>query len=131
MKLLTGLIGAVVLLVVMAVGFPILWPIASNTTAIDAMTGTDAGTTTFQALWPIILLLVGLGVAVGIIIYALKKFGLMGNDDGVGAFIPLLPFGVPTITLGQLPLFVAVITLVLIVAIAWRGRTRKFAVFRS
>lgn len=76
--LLGGLLGAVVLLVVISKAFPILWPIAANTTAIDAMTGTDAGTTTFKALYTIVLLLVGLGVIIGLIMYALRRFKIGG-----------------------------------------------------
>lgn len=72
--ILGALIGAVVLLVILARAFPVLWPIAANTTAIDAMTGTDAGTTTFQAFWPIVLLLVGLGVAVAVIMWSVNRF---------------------------------------------------------
>ena len=81
MGILGALLGVVVVLVVMTQAIPVLWPLAANSTAIDAMTGTDAGTTTVQAFWPIILLLVGLGLAIGLIVFALRKFGLMGMDD--------------------------------------------------
>lgn len=77
MAILGALIGVVVVLVVMSEAIPVLWPIAANSTAIADMTGTDAGTTTMQAFWPIVLLLVGLGVAVGLIVFALKRFNLL------------------------------------------------------
>lgn len=80
MGILGSLLGVVVVLVVMTQAIPVLWPLAANSTAIDAMTGTDAGTTTVQAFWPIILLLVGLGLAIGLVVFALRKFGLMGED---------------------------------------------------
>ena len=82
MGILGSLLGVVVVLVVMTRAIPVLWPLAANSTAIDAMTGTDAGTTTVQAFWPIILLLVGLGLAIGLIVFALRKFGLMGMGVG-------------------------------------------------
>lgn len=78
LSILGALLGVVVVLVVMTQAIPVLWPLAANSTAIDAMTGTDAGTDTIQAFWPIILLLVGLGLAIGLVVYALRKFGLMG-----------------------------------------------------
>ena len=83
MKMLSGLIGVVVVLVVLGAAIPVLWPIAANTTAIDAMTGTDVGTTTIQSFWPVILLVVGLGLAVGLIVFGMKKFGLWGGG-GIG-----------------------------------------------
>lgn len=82
MKLLSGLLGVVVVLVVLGTAVPVLWPLAANTTAIDAMTGTDVGTTTIQSFWPVILLVVGLGLAVGLIVFGMRKFGLWGGGNG-------------------------------------------------
>lgn len=75
-----SLVAVVVVIIVLANAIPVLWPLATGASGnITAMTGTDAGTTTIQAFWPIILLLVGLGVAVGLIVYALRRFGLLGG----------------------------------------------------
>ena len=80
MSLLIALISTVVVIIVLAVSIPILWPIATDaSTNITSMTGTDAGTTTIQAFWPVVLLLVGLGIAVGLIMFALRRFGLIGS----------------------------------------------------
>ena len=80
--LLTGLITVVVVLIVLGTAIPVLWPLAANTTDnITAMTGTDAGTTTIQAFWPVILLVVGMGLAVGLIMFGLRKFGLFSDND--------------------------------------------------
>ena len=80
MSLLSALIIIVVVMIVLGTSIPVLWPLLTDTsTNITAMTGTDAGTTTIQAFWPIILLIIGLGVAVGLIVFALKKFGLFGG----------------------------------------------------
>lgn len=80
MWILGALITIAVVLIVLARVFPILWPIVVETGGnVTAMTGTDAGTTTFQAFWPIMLLIVGIGCAVGALIYAIKKFGILSG----------------------------------------------------
>jgi len=83
MALLVGLIGIVVVLLVIGTVYPILWPMVTGTVTenITAMTGTDAGTTTFEAFWPVVLLVVGIGLAVGLVVYGLRKFGLMGGSS--------------------------------------------------
>lgn len=76
--LIGGLVSVVVALIALGTVIPILWPLAAGTTDnISAMAGTDAGTTTIQAFWPVVLLLVGLGLAVGLIVYALRKFNIV------------------------------------------------------
>ena len=83
MGLLASLIIVVVVLIVLGTAIPVLWPLASATSVgIGNMTGTDAGTTTIQAFWPVILLVVGMGIAVGLIFYGLHKFGLIGKGKG-------------------------------------------------
>lgn len=75
MKILYGLLTVMVTLIVLGSSVPVLWPIiASSGDNITAMTGTDQGTVFIQTFWPIVLMLVGLGVAVGLIIFAIKKF---------------------------------------------------------
>ena len=84
MGLLISIIGVVVVLIVLGASVPILWPLATTYSAnITSMTGTDAGTTTMQAIWPVALLVIGLGLGVGLIVFALKKFGLM-SGKGIG-----------------------------------------------
>lgn len=79
-KLLWGLMGVAVVLIVIANVVPVLWPITVSAGGnVTAMTGTDAGTTTFKAFWPIVLLLVGLGLAIGLITYAMRKFNMSGK----------------------------------------------------
>lgn len=75
MEILYALLGVMVILIVLGSAIPVLWPlIVSSGDNISSMTGTDSGTSLIQAFWPIILLLVGLGVAVALIIFAIKKF---------------------------------------------------------
>lgn len=91
MGILFAIISVVIVIIVIAYAWPVLWPIA--TTAgdnISAMTGTDAGTTTVQSFWDVVLLLVGLGVAVGLVVFALKKFGVLGG--GTLSAAPFIPF---------------------------------------
>ena len=76
--LLTAVSGIVVTIIVLARAIPVLWPLATEASAnITAMEGTDAGTTTIVAFWPVVLLIVGLGVAIGLIVYALKRFNIL------------------------------------------------------
>lgn len=73
-----ALITVVVLVTVMGAVLVALWPtIISSNTSIQALTQTDAGTTVMKGLWPIVLIVVGAGAAVGVIIWALNKFGLV------------------------------------------------------
>lgn len=82
MGILFGLIGVAVVLIVIAYAFPVIWPIVITAGAnITGMTGTDAGTTMMIGFWPVILLIVGIGVAVGLLMYALKKFRLSSGGD--------------------------------------------------
>ncbi len=68
------LIG-IVLLAKLVVG---LWPtLAETDTDIQALTSTDIGTTSLQTMWPIVLMVVGIGIAVGAIFMALRKSGIM------------------------------------------------------
>ena len=82
MKILVGIIGVVVVLIVLGATVPVIWPLATTYSAnITSMTGTDTGTLIMVALWPIVLLMVGIGVAIGAVMFALKKFGIMGKGD--------------------------------------------------
>lgn len=83
MGILMAIIAVVIVLIVLAYTVPVLWPIAVTAGAnITGMTGTDAGTTTMVAFWPIVELLVGLGIAVALVVYAVRKFGL-GRGVGI------------------------------------------------
>lgn len=128
MKILYALIGVAVVLIVLGSAIPVLWPLAAGSADnISAMTGTDAGTTTIKAFWPIILLIIGLGIAIGLIIYGLKKFGMMGG--GGLAFVPFMPVSVSVpyeytlMTIG-----IAALTYCLMLRF---GRNRKFNLFRT
>ena len=75
--MLTGLLGILVIVVVMSVAVPVIWPlIAGSTGNITAMTDTSAGTDIIKAFWPIAIILVGIGVGTGLIMFAVKKMGL-------------------------------------------------------
>lgn len=78
MAILYSLIGVVVVIIVLASAIPILWPMAVDASGnITAMTGTDAGTDMIQGFWPVALLIVGLGLGIAVIVYALKQFNVM------------------------------------------------------
>lgn len=80
MSILKAVIGAGIVLMVLATAVPVIWPMVVNAGGnVTAMSGTDAGTTTFKGFWPIILMLVGLGMAIGGLAFAYKKFNLGGT----------------------------------------------------
>ena len=83
MGLLIALITVCIVLIVIATAFPIIWPMVTTAgIEIGNMTGTDAGTTTVQGFWPLILLVVGIGIAIGLIMYGLNKFQVMSKGRG-------------------------------------------------
>lgn len=66
-----------VLLVVIVLGalLPILLPMFFDTTADIAATNTTAAEMdVLESLWPIALMIIVIGIAAGIIFYALRKF---------------------------------------------------------
>ena len=81
MGILVAIITVSVVLIVIATAFPIVWPMVTAASSnITAMTGTDAGTTTVQGFWPLILLVVGIGIAIGLIMYGLKRFQIISKS---------------------------------------------------
>ena len=89
MGLLIALITVSVVLIVIATAFPIIWPMVTEAgynivgdvaANVTGMTTTDAGTTTVQGFWPLILLVVGIGIAIGLIMYGLNKFRVMSHS---------------------------------------------------
>lgn len=78
MFILGAIITVAVVLIVIATAFPIVWPmVVAAGGNITAMTGTDAGTTTVQGFWPLIMLMVGIGIAIGLVVYAVRQFRIM------------------------------------------------------
>jgi hypothetical protein len=80
MSKVTGvLIGAVVLLIVMGYLIVNLWPVTYNISSnITAMAGTDAGTSIFKALWPVLLIIVAIVVIVSLVFWAIRKMNSNG-----------------------------------------------------
>lgn len=77
----------IVALVIIVLGalLPVLWPmLQATTTNITAIAGTDAPTQFLKTMWPIALLVTGLGIVVAIVFYALRKFGVLGGKGGKG-----------------------------------------------
>lgn len=79
-RLAKNLIAAVIGIVVLGALIPVLFPLITDSdTAIQALTGTDDGTVMLQTLWPVLLVICGVGVPVGVLYFALRKFGLFGG----------------------------------------------------
>lgn len=92
-KFVVGIITTFVLIIVLGQVVPALWPtFISSDTSVQALTDNSTATTTFQAFWPIVLLIIGLGVAVGLIMYAIKRFNLGGSGGYATVDTILLPF---------------------------------------
>ena len=73
-------IGVILVIIVLGALLPVLWPMLVDTdTDIQAIEGGGAITGFLQAMWPIALIVVGIGIGAGIIYYALKKFGVAGK----------------------------------------------------
>jgi len=82
-SILTAVVIVALTIIVMGALIPVLWPmLQATTTNITAISGSDAPTTFLKTMWPIAILVVGLGIVVAIIFYALKKFGVMGGKKG-------------------------------------------------
>lgn len=78
-KILYGLIAVMVVFVVLAYAIPAIWPLISESTGnITAMEGTDAGTNLIKSFWPVAIILAGLAIAIGFIIFIVKKFSFKG-----------------------------------------------------
>lgn len=79
-SILTAVVIVALTIIVMGALIPVLWPmLQATTTNITAIAGTDAPTAFLKTMWPIAILVVGLGIVVAIIFYALRKFGVMGG----------------------------------------------------
>jgi len=79
--LIKKVIGVVLVVVVLGALLPVLWPMLVDTdTAIQELEG--GGITDFlQAMWPIALIIIGIGIAAGLIFYALRSFGVIGGGS--------------------------------------------------
>ena len=69
----------VVGLVIIVIGalLPSLWGMMMDTSdTVGNLTGEGAGGTFIAAMWPIVLIIVGIGIAAGLIFYAIRKFNI-------------------------------------------------------
>lgn len=74
---LKGIISIVVTVVILGTAVPVLWPMfAGSDTDIQAMVETDDGTVFIQTFWPIMILIGGIGLVVGILYMVMKRFKL-------------------------------------------------------
>lgn len=68
-------IGGAIGVVIIGTAIPVLWPmIAESDTNIQAMTGTDVGTTTLQSWWPILLPIAAIAIGAMVVFFVIKKF---------------------------------------------------------
>jgi hypothetical protein len=70
-------------LILLGALIPVLWPMLQATTGnITAIAGTDAPTVFLKAMWPIAILVTAFAIVIAIILYALKKFGVINGNGG-------------------------------------------------
>jgi len=79
-SILTAIVVVALALIVLGALIPALWPMLQATSGnITAIPGTDTPTVFLKAMWPVAILVTGLGIVIAIILYALRKFGVMGG----------------------------------------------------
>lgn len=74
---LKSIITVTVTVVILGTAVPVLWPLfAGSDTDIQAMTETDSGTVFIQTFWPILILIGGIGLVVGIVYMVMRRFNI-------------------------------------------------------
>ena len=72
-------VSLVVGIVVIGILITNLWPVITTTAAanVSGLTGTDAGTTFLVAFWPVVLVMAGIAVGVGVVYWILRETNVM------------------------------------------------------
>ena len=74
------LIGVLLVLVVVGALLPVLLPLLFDTVGDVAsmnVTASPAAGAMLQTMWPIVIMVIIIGVAAGLIFFAIKRFGIM------------------------------------------------------
>lgn len=83
--IITGIIMTIMAIVVVGVLLPALWPMMQeSSTNIAAINGTDTATGFLKTGWPIAIFLVGVGIVIALIYFALRQFGVIGGGKRGG-----------------------------------------------
>lgn len=86
-----SILGAIIIvavtLVVLGAAIPVLWPMMQETeadiAALNESAGATAATNFLESMWPIVILIVGLGIVLALIWFGLKRFGVrLGGKKG-------------------------------------------------
>lgn len=75
-----SVLGVILIAVVIGALVPVLAPLLFDTIGdIDAITHEDAGSelTLLKTLWPIVVMIVIIGIAAGMVFFALRRFGVI------------------------------------------------------
>ena len=87
-SLLTAVLIVAITLVVLGAAIPVVWPMLQETetdiAALNESAGATAATNFLESMWPIVILIVGLGIVVALIWFGLKRFGLKFGKKGGG-----------------------------------------------
>ena len=79
MSLVRRIVLVLLVVVVIGVTVPVLWDLFQD--AGDAIAGLSGGSETdiLQAIWPVAMILISIGIGAGVVFYALKQFGVVGK----------------------------------------------------
>ena len=81
----TGILLVILVIVILGALIPVLWPTMQDSQeAIAAINGTDAPTAFLKTMFPVAILVVGLGIVAAIIFFALRNFGIIGGKGKKG-----------------------------------------------
>ena len=73
-------LGVILIAVVIAALLPVLLPLLFDSIGdIDAITHEDAGAelALLKTIWPIVVMVIIIGIAAGLVFFALKRFGVI------------------------------------------------------
>ena len=75
-----SVIGVLLIVVVIGALIPVLLPLLFDTVGdIDDITHADGGSglTLLKTIWPIVVLVIVIGIAAGLVFFALRRFGVI------------------------------------------------------
>ena len=81
MRLVKSILISLLVIVVLGYALPAIFPtfIGTTTQISGNITGADAGSTLIRTGWPIVLVIIGLAIAVGVIIWAIKRVSIFSK----------------------------------------------------
>ena len=80
MKMPKKILFMIITIVSLGILIPVLWPLMLGTSSdMAAINGTDAGTVLLRTAWPVVLLLIGIGIAIELVVWTIRRFNVGGR----------------------------------------------------